>query len=473
MPSLPMPQAAPGRAVRLGRCIVALTAALLSCIAAAALAAEGPTVPVLEIKGAIGVGTSELIQRTLTRAEAQQAPLVILRLDTPGGLVSATRDIIRSILAARVPVAIYVAPSGARAASAGTYLVYAAHVAAMAPATNLGAATPVQLGAPGLPGGEPERDRSRRPSDEKDNRGGDSDSAAMQRKVMNDAVAFLRSLAQLRGRNAEWAEKAVREAATLTADEALKEGVIDLVALSEEEVLRRIDGRVVRVGDGERRLATAGATLSEVPIDWRTRIITALTEPTVAYFLLILGIYGLIFEFWNPGFVLPGVVGGVCLLLALAALSVLPVDYAGLALIALGLAFMIAEAFTPGIGVLGIGGLIAFIAGSSFLFDPEGSDIDLRVGWPAIAAASVASALFFFVALGLALKARQRAVVTGVEEMTGLVGRVVEWQAGTGAVQAHGEVWQARGPAALRPGDAVRIRRVEGLTLIVEPEARG
>jgi membrane-bound serine protease (ClpP class) len=424
----------------------------------------------LELKGVIGVASADFVIRGIEKARAIDAPLVIIRMDTPGGLLSATRDIIGAILESPVPVAVYVAPSGARAASAGTYIVYAAHIAAMAPGTHIGAATPVSLGAPpGLPGGErehpspAEKDKSDRPEP----------ANAEERKAINDAVAYLRTLAQLRGRNADFAERAVRDAATMTATEAQKEGVVDFVVDTVPELLAAEDGRKVTIHGAERTLATRGLGYETLSPDWRVRAIGIVTDPNVAYILLLLGFYGILFEIWNPGFVFPGVFGGIALLMALAALAVLPVSYAGLALIALGVALMIAEMFTPGVFVLGMGGVAAFIIGSVFLFDPEDVSFGFGVSWPMIAAATATTALFMFGVLGLAMRARQRPVVTGVEGMIGSVGRVIQWSGDTGRIHVHGENWQARMPhdqASLPAGTKVRVIALDGLTALVEPE---
>jgi membrane-bound serine protease (ClpP class) len=445
---------------------------LLAPAHAQAPAAPGPVL-VIEVKGVIGVAASAYIARGIEQAAQRNAALVVLRLDTPGGLVSSTRDIIEAILSSSVPVAVYVAPSGSRAASAGTYILYAAHVAAMAPGTHLGAATPVSLGPPpGMPGTPPPDERP--PAGEKDK---PSDRPAlpgssMERKVLNDAAAYMRALAQLRGRNAEFAEKAVREAATMTATEARDAKVIDVLAAGLPELLAAIDGRKVNVAGSERPLATRGAPVETLTPDWRTRVLAAITDPNVAYLLLIVGFYGIIFEIWNPGMIFPGVIGGISLLMALAALAVLPVSYAGLALILLGAGLMIAEAFTPGVGVLGLGGLVAFVAGSIFLFDPGDIGFEFGVAWPTIAAATATSAAFFFVILGFAMKSRRRPVVTGIEEMVGAGGQVLDWSGDAGRILTHGETWQARRAAdagPLPPGAAVRIVRLDGLTAIVEP----
>lgn len=453
------------RAVVRGAKLLSALALALAWLGAAPLRAETkPDVPrpvlVIEIKGAIGVATSEFIARALVRARAARARMLIIRLDTPGGLVSSTREIIHAMLASPVPVAVFVAPPGARAASAGTYMIYAAHVAAMARGTHLGAATPISLTAPGTSSRDTEKDK----------KDGKDAMSASERKVVNDAVAYLRALAQLRGRNAAWAERAVRTADTLIATEAAKENVIDLIAADIPDLLAKADGRTVSVAGAEMRLETKGAPVVALEADWRIKILSVIGDPTVAYLLLLLGVYGILFEFWSPGAVAPGVIGGISLLLGLGALTVLPVDFAGLGLVALGIGLMAAEAFTPSIGALGIGGLAAFVAGSVLLFDPDAAPgVDFRVPWPAIAVAALASALFFMFALGLAWRARRRPVVSGRERMIGSAGKVVSWEAGKGTVRVQGEVWAARSATPLFPGDPVRIVELERLTVIVEP----
>jgi membrane-bound serine protease (ClpP class) len=429
---------------------------------------SAPARPVvtLEIKGAIGVATVMQLAAALDRARDEDAALVVLKLDTPGGLVASTREIIQAILASPVPVAVYVYPSGAHAASAGTYIAYAAHLAVMAPGTHLGAATPVQMGAPGTPA-QPGPGRDGKTS-KKDAAPGDQ-STAMERKVLNDAIAYLRSLAQLRGRNAEWAEKAVRDAATLTAEEAVKSRVVDFMAVDVPELLARADGRRVTAAGLERKLATKDAEMIAVEPDWRMRALGVITNPNIAFLLLLAGIYGILFEFWSPGAVVPGVIGGISLLLALAALAVLPVSFVGLALLLLGIALMTVEALTPGIGALGIGGVVAFVAGGVFLFDPAGADIAYRVTWPVLAVTAGVSAAFFLFALGYALRARRRGVVSGSEQMIGMAGRVVEWDGLTGSIRVHGETWRARADIALAPGDQISVVSREGLMLTVRP----
>lgn len=422
--------------------------------------AEPPPVVVVDVKGAIGVGTVHLIDEAFAQARAARAGLIVLRLDTPGGLVTATRDIIQAILASPVPVAVFVAPSGARAASAGTYISYAAHLAAMAPGTHLGAATPVQIGAPPIS-----------PQPEKPKEGEGAGGGAMERKITNDAVAYLRSLAQMRGRNADWAEKAVREAATLTAEEAERERVVDLLATSVADLLDRVDGRRVRTSDGEHVLATRHARLVVVELGWKARVLAVLTDPNVAFILLMIGVYGIIFEFMSPGHIAPGVVGAICLVVGLMALSVMPLNLAGVALLVAGLAMMAAEVFLPGFGVLGVGGAAAFLLGGLFLFDPAGADIDVSVAWPLLIAAVATNALLLFGLVSMIMRVRRRKVVTGAEQMIGLEGEVLDWQAGEqggrGRIRVHGEIWSARANQPLGAGTRVRVDRRDGLTLHV------
>lgn len=424
---------------------------------------------VVEVSGVIGVAAASFVIRSIEHATARNAPLIVVRLDTPGGLVSATREITGAILASKVPVAVYVAPSGARAASAGTYIAYASHIAAMAPGTHIGAATPVSLGGPpGMPGSPEPKDAPK--GERKDEDKGPS--SAGERKSLNDAAAYLRTLAQLRGRNLDFAERAVRDAATMTAPEALDAKVIEIVAGNINELLAAIDGRTVTIEGEQRRLSTAGIPVETLSPDWRTRAIAVVTDPNVAYLLLLIGFYGILFEIWNPGFVFPGVVGGICLLMALAALAVLPVSYAGLGLIVLGIGLMVAEIFTPGVLVLGIGGIVAFVIGSIFLFDPGDVAFSFGVSWPMIAAATLTTAAFMFIVLGFALKARRRPVVTGIEQMVGSTGHVIDWSGERGRVHVHGEAWQARAAQGLPapPVNAkIRVVALDGLTAVVEP----
>ncbi|HKJ09887.1 MAG TPA: nodulation protein NfeD, partial [Gammaproteobacteria bacterium] len=346
--------------------------------------------------------------------------------------------------------------SGARAASAGTYIMYASQIAAMAPGTNLGAATPVQVG--GLPGGG----KPQQPGEK-----GDESGNTMKHKVVNDAVAYIRSLAELRGRNVQWAEKAVREAASLPASEALKKHVIDVIAPDTAALLAAIDGRTVTVPKGKITLHTQGLALRSIEPDWRTRLLATLTDPNVAYLLMLLGFYGLFFELANPGFVLPGVAGAICLVLALYAFQVLPVNYAGVALILLGILFMVAEAFVPSFGALGIGGVAAFVFGSIIMFN-AGSDV-YAVSLPLIASVALVSAGFFIGIVGMAIRARSRPVVSGQEQMLHAVGEVLEDFQGRGSVRVHSELWSAESDVALRRGQKVRVTGIRGLVLQVEP----
>jgi membrane-bound serine protease (ClpP class) len=446
---------------------IAVTLVSLGLLCAPVTGRAQAPVYVLDIKGTIGVGSGDYIERGLDQARTAGAGLVVFRIDTPGGLVTSTRKIIQAILSSPVPVAAFVAPSGAQAASAGTYILYAGHVAAMAPGTNVGAATPVQIGGlPALPD-EPAQNRRKRPEEGTDETPVPPDTA-MERKIVNDAAAWLRSLAELRGRNAEWAERAVRQAASITAAEALKENVIDLIASDLGDLLAQLDQRTLKIGGKDRILRTAGAPVTVLEPDWRVRFLTILTDPNTALVLMMVGLYGIIFEFLNPGFVLPGVIGGISLLLALAAFAVLPINYTGLALLLLGIALMVGEIFSTGI-VLGVGGLCAFVLGALFLFDqPPG--VDLSLSWPLIASTAVSTAAFLVLVIGFSFRVRSKAVVTGREEMIGSKAKVVDWNGSGGRVYVHGEIWQARASRPLVPGQVVRVVALQNLTLVVEPD---
>jgi membrane-bound serine protease (ClpP class) len=451
-------------------CASAMMALLLAlCPAARGAVGSSPGVALLTIDGVIGPANADYVVHGLARAAEQGQQLVILKMDTPGGLDTAMREVIKAILTSPVPVATYVAPSGARAASAGTYILYASHVAAMAPGTNVGAATPVEIGL-GQARPEPEPDQGGKPEGQKktNKETGAAAGSPMERKQVNDAAAYLRGLAQMRGRNAEWAERAVREAVSLTAEEALKQKVIDYVAPDVPGLLAQLDGKTLGVLGQARRLDTKGVQPVEFAPDWRTRVLAAVTHPSVALLLMTIGVYGLVFEFMNPGFVAPGVIGAICLLLALYALQLLPVNYAGLALVVLGLMLMVAEAFLPSFGVVGLGGIAAFVAGALMLIDTDLPDYGIP---PAlIVTLGVASALLLAATARLALVTRRRPVTSGAAALIGSTARVERVaQAGgcEGWIRIEGELWQAASRLPLSPSQTVRVVGRRGLTLDV------
>ncbi|MCK0536892.1 nodulation protein NfeD [Alcanivorax sp. CY1518] len=434
--------------------------ALLALAGLAVRAAAPAPVVVLTVDGPIGPATSDYFQRALAQAQAEhQAQLVVMRLDTPGGLDTAMRDMVRAILASEVPVVGYVSPGGARAASAGTYLMYATHIAAMSPATHLGSATPVQIG--GMPGQPETEEADSEPDDEGKRRGG----TAMERKVLEDAVAYIRGLAERRGRNADWAERAVRDAVNLTAAEALEQGVVNIVARDLPDLLAQLDGYEVTINNDARILATSDVALVNIEPDWRHQLLAVITHPNIAYFLMLVGFYGIIFELASPGNIYPGVIGAICLVLALYAFQVLPVNYAGLALIVLGLLFIIGEAFLPSFGALGIGGVVSFVFGSVILMD----DAHLAVSLPLIGGVALVAAGLMLWTMTRLWSLRRRPPQTGEEALVGATAVALGDFDGDGRVRVMGESWLASAAVPVREGDKLRVVAVEGLRLHVEP----
>ncbi|AXB33050.1 nodulation protein NfeD [Vibrio campbellii] len=431
------------------------------------------TVWVLPVKGAIGPALSDYLSREIEEAQQNGVDLVILKMDTPGGLDSSMRDIIHAITTSTVPIATWVGPSGSRAASAGTYILLASHVAAMAEATNLGAATPVALG------GAPQQPSSDEGKDSTDSQPESTEKAsdevpaktAMEKKVINDARAYIKGLARLHDRNAEWAEKAVSMAASLDATEALELNVIDFIANSPEDLVSKINGIEVKLNGKPFKLALDNPTWVERVPDWRAEMLAVITNPNVAYILMLIGIYGLLLEFYNPGIGLPGVLGGICLLLAMYALQMMPVNYVGLGLLLLGIALMIAEAFNPSFGILGLGGVVAFVLGSVFLMD---SDIPgFQIALPLIFGIAIFSVGLIVITVGLLLKIRSRKATTGLENFPGKLAVVSDdFVDGTGRVQLDGALWQAKAEQKLKQGDHVTVVKIKGLTLTVKPSDR-
>ena len=431
------------------------------------------TVWVLPVKGAIGPALSDYLSREIEEAQQNGVDLVILKMDTPGGLDSSMRDIIHAITTSTVPIATWVGPSGSRAASAGTYILLASHVAAMAEATNLGAATPVALG------GAPQQPSSDEGKDSTDSQPESTEKAsdevpaktAMEKKVINDARAYIKGLARLHDRNAEWAEKAVSMAASLDATEALELNVIDYIANSPEDLVSTINGIEVKLNGNPFKLALDNPTWVERVPDWRAEMLAVITNPNVAYILMLIGIYGLLLEFYNPGIGLPGVLGGICLLLAMYALQMMPVNYVGLGLLLLGIALMIAEAFNPSFGILGLGGVVAFVLGSIFLMD---SDIPgFQIALPLIFGIAIFSVGLIVITVGLLLKIRSKKATTGLENFPGKLAVVSDdFVDGTGRVQLDGALWQAKAEQKLKQGDHVTVVKIKGLTLTVKPSDR-
>ncbi|MBU6950637.1 nodulation protein NfeD [Hahella sp. HN01] len=415
-----------------------------------------PQVWTLDIQGAIGPASADLFMRALEEANEAGASLFLLRLDTPGGLDKSMRDMIQAILASSTPVAAYVYPKGARAASAGTYILYSSHIAAMSHATNLGAATPISIAAPSS--------SPTKPDDDAENN--EKGLSTLEHKQINDAVAYIQGLAKLRGRNADWAERAVRDAASLSAEEALQMNVIDMMADSTEQLLAQLEGRQVNLDNGAVTLKLSGYELHPVEPDWRNRFLAVITDPSVAYILLLIGIYGLLLEAYNPGATLPGILGTICLLIGLYALQLLPISYAGLGLLLLGVALMTAESFAPSFGALGLGGVAAFILGSVMLMDTKSPAYQIAL--PVIIAVAALSVLVLSVLLHFAFKSRKQAVVSGVETLIGSQAEAIADFEGSGRVAAQGQLWMAYCDTPVTQGQKLRITGIQGLTLQVE-----
>lgn len=495
--------------------IVLVLATMLMATAKEETPNQSNRAAILEINGAIGPATAQYLSRAFKTAREKQFDLIVLKINTPGGLVTSTREINTEILSATVPVVGYVAPAGAHAASAGTYILYATHIAAMAPATNIGAATPVQMGAPGAPNPgndkkkedladkiveklkEAKKDQDEKKKKETKDAGKDAKGKAGKKgskkaapetseksedsekkdapddpikvKMMNDLVAYIKSLAQLRGRNAEWAEKAVREAVSLTSKEALEQNVIDLTARDVGELLEKVHGRTVEVGKTKVKIDTKRMVTEKIEPDWQMKFLAVITNPNVAFILMLVGIYGIIFEFWHPGLVGPGVIGGICLLLGLYAMNVLPLNYTGAGLVLLGLAFMAAEAFLPSFGILGIGGVIAFIVGATLLFDADSPEFQLS--WTVILSTAAFCGFLFAIVLGYAWRSFRRPITSGTVSLVGTLAEVMEWSRDEGFVWAEGERWKASGMEKLKKGQKVEITHVDGLNVVVGPAA--
>jgi membrane-bound serine protease (ClpP class) len=442
------------------RVVTILIAAILAVAAVPAQADSN--VVVIEIKGGIGVATAEYVLSGIEYAETSGAELIIIQMDTPGGLMGPMRDIVQGVLSSSVPIATYVSPAGARAASAGTYILLASHIAAMNPTSHVGAATPVALagsdGSPSQPGEQSSDD--------------DTDSAlpsvsAMERKALNDAVSYIRSLAERYGRNEDWAEKAVRDADTLTAHEALEQNVIEFVADDRAELLRLIDGYEIEIGGKTVTLATTTAVIEAYEPSWRIKILSTIANPEIVLLIGLIGLYGIMYEGWNPGAILPGVVGVICLLLAAYALQLLPVNYAGLVLIIVGIALMVAEAFAPSFGALGFGGVVAFAFGAIMMFDSDVPGFGISIKF--VLGLAIAFALAIIWLIGYLLKLRRRGAVSGRDSIIGGIGTALYNFTGEGKVWLEGESWTAHSDIAVAKGQQVSVRQLNGLVLEVEP----
>ncbi len=422
----------------------------LSLLLVFPLFATTSTIIKLEIKGTIGPASSYYLKEGMSVALDNNAHMLLIELDTPGGLSKSMREMIQEITNSTIPVVIYVSPKGARAASAGTYLLYASHVAAMAPGTNLGAATPVNM----MPTPKIPDMNSSAPT-------------ALEKKLINDAMAYIKSLAELNDRNISWALDAVKEGKSISAKDALRYGVIDLIAEDSSELLTKLEGRTVTVSGKSVLLGTKGSVIKSFEADWKTKVLSIITNPNIAYILLLIAFYGIFFELMNPGGLFPGVIGVISGVIALYALNMLPFNYAGLLLIILGIAFMVAEVLIAGFGILGIGGVIAFAFGSFLLFDSDtlGSGVSI----PLIIAFSLVSLGFFIFVLRFLLHSRSVKVKTGIDEMVGAVAEVLELTKEGYRVRCHGEIWYATSDSTLKVGQHVRVESLSGLVLQVNP----
>lgn len=434
----------------------------------------------ITIDGPIGPGVSSFVVRAIEASQDREVSAILLTMDTPGGLDTSMREIIQAILDSSKPVICYVAPSGARAASAGTYILMACHIAAMAHGTTIGAATPVSIGggAPSPGGGQPQPQKEQKPASEPDQKSDDQPrqktgqksgkKPGMSEKILNDSAAYMRGLAEMRNRPVDWAERFVREAASVSDSEALKYGIIDYREASIRHLLKAVDGKKIEVKGTVWTLDTDNSEIVRVLPTWRDNFLAAISNPNIAYILLLIGIYGLIFEFSNPGFVLPGIVGAASLIMALYALQMLPVNYAGLALLVLGLALITAEAFIPSFGILGIGGIVTFVFGSIMLFDTDLPGF--QVSRYLIGGLATISSMLALMFITMAVRAWRRPAVSGSEGMIGIPGTILDWHQGAGHVATHGEVWSAVSPDNLRKGAQVRVMARDGLVLEVEPD---
>lgn len=400
-----------------------------------------PEIDVLTVEGAIQPITAEVFREAIDKAEREKREALIVRLDTPGGLDTSMREIIKRILISEVPVVVYVSPSGGRAASAGTFITMSAHVAAMAPGTSIGAATPVNVG-----GGDIGKD--------------------MANKVKNDAVSYIRSLAAQRGHNADWAEKAVREGASLGEEDAVKQKVVNFVARNVPALLDSLDGRQVTVAGTTRTLHTKGAVLHELSPSWRQQLLGRIIDPNVAYILFILGFYGLLFELASPGAILPGVVGGICILLAFLAFQALPVNMAGIFLILFAMVLFAVDVKAHTHGVLTLGGVTALFLGSLILLG--GAPGTMHVSYSVIVTVTAATTLFFVFVVGAAVRAQHRKPVTGIQGLMGERGTAATDLEPQGQVFVHGAYWTAEATEPISKGSAIVVDRVDGLTLRVK-----